>query len=577
VVQTVVGRKTGPKSHTMVPLIDLHCSAVRILYDEPAAPLADLVVDEDLCPKLAQRFHRHIQRIDVEADERAPCCLPGGRHRHDLHLLRAHCLNIARKNTAMPNLRLSNTLTHRTDVFEPQNPPEVTMYSCGPTVYAYQHIGNMRSYVFADTLKRALIAQGYRVRHVINITDVGHLTSDADEGDDKLELAARREHRDIWEIAEHYTSTFKQDLERLGILAPDVWSKATDHIEQMISFAAELERKGWCYRLPSGLYFETSKDAGYGELAQLDLAGQRAGARVEVVSGKRNHSDFAIWRTSAPGAKRQMEWDSPWGTGAPGWHLECSVMAMEYLGSHFDIHTGGVDHVPVHHTNEIAQSQAFLGDGRPWVNWWIHGDFINLKGAKISKSTGGGVLVEDLIERGHHPLVYRYLLLQAHYRSQLEFSWDAMDGARTGLRRLIERYAIARTADQTSLGDKASRYKASFDEAVSDDLNTASAIATATAAARDDGIEPGELSSLAHHFDSVLGIGLSTLSPSELDIRPSQIAATDAEIQALVDEREAARSAKDFATSDSLRERLTLMGVNVEDQPDGVATWRWKR
>ena len=476
----------------------------------------------------------------------------------------------------MSNLRLFNTLTRKADIFEPQSPPDVSMYSCGPTVYAYQHIGNMRTYVFADTIKRALLAEGYKVCHVINITDVGHLTSDSDEGDDKLELAARRERRDAWEIAEHYTAAFMQDLVRLGVLAPDVWPKATDHIEQMIRFAAELERKGSCYRLPSGLYFDTSKDSAYGKLARLDLSGQLAGARVEVAYGKRNPSDFAIWRTSASGAERQMEWDSPWGAGAPGWHLECSVMAMEHLGSHFDIHTGGVDHVPVHHTNEIAQSEAFLADGLPWVRWWIHGEFINLKGAKISKSTGGGVLVEDLIDRGYHPLVYRFLLLQAHYRSQIEFSWDAMNGARAALRRLIDRYANARNAPQSDLSEVARQYQVSFSEAVADDLNTASAIAAVTAAAHDDRIAPGELHSLANQFDSILGIGLSSLRPTDLEIKPSGVAASEAEIQALVEERDAARAAKDFATSDSLRERLAEIGAVVEDNADGPATWRWK-
>jgi cysteinyl-tRNA synthetase len=476
----------------------------------------------------------------------------------------------------MPNLRLFNTLTRKPDLFVPQSPTDVGMYSCGPTVYAYQHIGNMRTYVFADTLKRALIAEGYKVRHVINITDVGHLTSDSDEGDDKLELAAKREHRDAWEIAGHYTKAFMQDLDRLGVLTPDAWPRATDHVEQMISFAAELEHKGWCYQLTSGLYFDTSKDPGYGELARLALAGQRAGARVEVASGKRNPSDFAIWRASAPGPKRQMEWDSPWGAGAPGWHVECSVMAMEHLGSHFDIHTGGVDHVPVHHTNEIAQSQAFLADGLPWVRWWIHGDFINLKGAKISKSTGGGVLVEDLMNRGYHPLVYRFLLLQAHYRSQIEFSWDAMNGARAGLRRLIERYASARNAPETPAQEEARRYQASFSEAVADDLNTALAIAAVTAAAHDVRIPPGELHSLAKQFDSILGIGLSTLTPADLDIKPSDVAASEVEIQALVEERNSSRANKDFATSDRIRERLAEMGAVVEDRAGAPTTWHWK-
>ncbi|HEY3906350.1 MAG TPA: hypothetical protein VGM14_20740, partial [Streptosporangiaceae bacterium] len=357
-------------------------------------------------------------------------------------------------------LRLFNTLTREVADFQPAQPAQpghpgqVGLYSCGPTVYADQHIGNMRAYVFADTLKRALIWTGFEVRHVINITDVGHLTSDADEGDDKLELAARRERLKkqtqqvpsadgspqkaltAWEIAARYTSEFKTDLRRLRVIEPAVWCKATDHIEHMIRFATSLDERGWCYQIQPGLYFDTQKDGSYGQLARLDLAGQREGARVEAVEGKRQASDFAVWRTSAPDENRQMEWDSPWGRGAPGWHLECSVMSMEYLGRHFDIHTGGVDHIPVHHTNEIAQSQAYLGDGQPWVGWWLHGEFINLRGAKISKSTGGGVLVGDLIDRGYHPLIYRYLLLQAHYRSQAEFTWPAMDSARTGLRRL---------------------------------------------------------------------------------------------------------------------------------------------
>lgn len=274
-------------------------------------------------------------------------------------------------------LRFFNTLTREISVFEPRNPPDVAMYSCGPTVYAYQHVGNMRAYVFADTLKRALRWKGFRVRHVINITDVGHLTSDADEGDDKLEVAARREQRNIWEIAEHYTVAFKDDLERLRVLPPDLWPKATDHIPQMIAVAEELDRSGWCYQLPSGLYFDTCRDEDYGKLARLDVEGQLEGARVEAVAGKRNAADFAVWRTAEPRENRQMEWDSPWGTGAPGWHLECSVMAIEHLGRHFDIHTGGVDHIPVHHTNEIAQSEAFLADGQEWVGWWLHGEFSN--------------------------------------------------------------------------------------------------------------------------------------------------------------------------------------------------------
>lgn len=472
-------------------------------------------------------------------------------------------------------LRLFNTLRREVSVFEPRNPPDVAMYSCGPTVYADQHIGNMRAYVFADTVKRVLRWKGYTVRHVINITDVGHLTSDADEGDDKLELAARREHRTIWEIAEHYTVAFKQDLRRLRVLPPDLWSTATDHIPQMIAFAQELDRSGWCYRLPSGLYFDTSRDEDYGKLARLDVGGQLEGARVEAVEGKRNAADFAVWRTADPREKRQMVWDSPWGAGAPGWHLECSAMAIEHLGRHFDIHTGGVDHIPIHHTNEIAQSEAFLGDGEEWVTWWLHGEFINLQGAKISKSTGGGVLVGDLVDHGYHPLVYRYLLLQAHYRSQIEFSWEALSGARTGLRRLIERYASARVAPAPALNEDARTHLDDFDAAVCDDLNTAKALAVVVAASRCESLPDAQLSALAREFDAVLAIGLTDLSPADLDVKRDDCEVTDADIHTLMAERSTARISKDFARSDELRDRLAKLGVAVKDHADGTSTWRW--
>ena len=473
-------------------------------------------------------------------------------------------------------LRLFNTLTRQVADFAAASPPQVGMYTCGPTVYADQHIGNMRTYVFADTLKRVLTWKGYRVRHVINITDVGHLTSDADEGDDKLELAARRERQDAWKIAERYTRDFKTDLERLRITEPEVWCKATDHIQQMIKFAEVLDAGGWCYRLPSGLYFDTSEVAGYGRLARLDLAGQQAGARVDIVEGKRNPADFAVWRITAPGENRQMEWDSPWGRGAPGWHLECSVMSIRYLGDHFDIHTGGVDHIPIHHTNEIAQSEAYLADGSPWVPWWLHGEFINLRGAKISKSTGGGVLIGDLIDRGYHPLVYRYLLLQSHYRSQAEFTWSAMDGARAGLRRLLDRYTAAREQAGQPLSAAGAEHLRAFDRAVSDDMNTPRALAVAAAASRDDRLSGFDLTDLAHRFDQVLAVGLADLTPADLDRKRSDSALSDEEVADLVARRNAARAARDFATSDQIRDHLADAGVAVEDHPGVDSTWRWR-
>jgi cysteinyl-tRNA synthetase len=516
-------------------------------------------------PDYEREFHRHGTTVDRAAQRVAASDLPAA----------VSCRPVAPTADDIP-LRLFNTLTRQIADFAAASPREVGMYSCGPTVYADQHIGNMRTYVFADTLKRVLTWKGYRVRHVINITDVGHLTSDADEGDDKVELAARREHKNAWEIAERYTTDFKTDLERLRIIGPDMWCKATDHIQQMIKFAQVLDAGGWCYSLPSGLYFDTSRAAGYGMLARLDLAGQQAGARVDVVEGKRHPADFAVWRTTAPGENRQMEWDSPWGIGAPGWHLECSVMSIRYLGGHFDIHTGGVDHIPIHHTNEIAQSEAYLADGKPWVHWWLHGEFINLSGAKISKSTGGGVLVGDLIDRGYHPLVYRYLLLQSHYRSQSEFSWAAMDGAQAGLRRLLDRYAGAPEEAGKHLSAAGAEHLAAFDRAVSADMNTPRALAVVAAASRDDRLSGPDLADLACRFDQVLGIGLADLRPADLDLKRRDAAISDEAVATLVSSRNAARAAGDFATSDRIRDQLTDAGVIVEDHPGGETTWRWR-
>jgi cysteinyl-tRNA synthetase len=452
-------------------------------------------------------------------------------------------------------------------------------------VYSYQHIGNMKPYIFSDTLRRVLRWKGYAVRHVINITDVGHLTSDEDEGEDKMEVGARREGRTIWEIAEHYTQLFFDDLRSLRVLEPDVWCKATDHIPEMIAFAEVLEQKSHAYRLPTGLYFDTSRSRGYGELARLNVAGQKEGARVDAVEGRRSPSDFAVWRATPPGEQRQMEWDSPWGKGAPGWHLECSVMSIKYLGDHFDIHTGGADHVPVHHVNEIAQSEAYLDDGQTWVPWWLHEEFINLKGAKMAKSAGGGTLLSDLVDLGYHPLVYRYLLLQAHYRTQIEFDWDALDGAKVGLRRLLDRFARAprrATTPVVAYDDAAAALDSAaalahldaFDAALSDDLNTARALAVVAAASRDETLPDPDVAVLAHAFDAVLGIGLADLAPTDLDLRRGDIEVDVADIERLMEERAAARGARDFARSDAIREELRGLGVEVEDTASG-STWRW--
>jgi cysteinyl-tRNA synthetase len=444
--------------------------------------------------------------------------------------------------------------------FAPLDPEgQVGLYTCGPTVYDYQHIGNYRTFLFEDLLKRALEWNGCRVRHVMNITDVGHLTSDMDEGEDKLELASQREGRSVWDIAQYYTDVFLEHLGQLRVRPPTRWAKATDHIAEMIDFARVLDEKGFAYRLDSGLYFDTSKVPDYGKLALLDLEGLQEGARVAPTPGKRNPTDFALWRASPPDVVRLMEWDSPWGKGAPGWHLECSTMSMKYLGDRFDIHTGGVDHIPVHHTNEIAQSEAYLGG--PWVPTWLHNEFINLRDAKISKSKGGTLLLSDLEKQGFHPLTYRFFLLGSHYRNQIEFTWRGLESARIAHRRLIERLS-ERVRDGS--GDTSS-----LDEAVSNDLNTAQALALLTELSREDAVARNVVAA----FEDVLAIGLLDLEPEELEPPARELVLEADEVTRLLAEREDARRRRDFESADGIRDMLERLGVELRDGADGT-TWR---
>ncbi len=332
-------------------------------------------------------------------------------------------------------LRLYDTYTRSLREFEPLRPPEVGLYTCGPTVYDYAHIGNLRTYIFEDILKRVLVMNGYQVKHVMNITDVGHLQADGDVGEDKMEASAREKGRSAWELAEFYTDAFRADLARLNIREPDVWAKATEHIAEQIETVKCIEAKGYTYRTGDGIYFDTSKLDDYGYLARLNVEGLQAGARVGV-GEKRNPTDFALWKFSPEGEKRQMEWDSPWGIGFPGWHIECSAMSAKYLGPYFDIHAGGEDHISVHHSNEIAQTQACYGTRL--ANFWMHGYFLQVDTGRMGKSAGNFVRLQDVVDRGYDPLAYRYLCLGAHYRSRLTFSWDALDGAATALERLRE-------------------------------------------------------------------------------------------------------------------------------------------
>ena len=463
-------------------------------------------------------------------------------------------------------LVLYNTLTRTKEPFAPLEPGRVRIYSCGPTVYNRQHLGNLRTYLFPDLLNRTLRYFGYPVRHVINITDVGHLTSDADSGDDKMEKAARETQTSAWEIAAKWTAVFRADLAKLHFREPDVWCKATDHIPQQIEMIRALEAKGFIYRTGDGIYFDTAKDPHYGELARLDLAAQAASGRIEHASEKRNPSDFALWKLSPPSAQRQMEWDSPWGRGFPGWHIECSAMSVEYLGKTFDIHTGGADHIPVHHPNEIAQSENALGV-RPWVRYWMHTGWLMFEGEKISKSTGGSVLnLDELIAKGFEPLAFRYFALGGHYRQQLTFSDEAMRGAQAAWRRLVRHAAELRGDASHGGAVEAEALRARFREALADDLNAPRALAVTWEVVRSDALGGREKWSLLREFDAVLALGLAEAKP--------QVQETDAKIDALVAERDAARAAKDWKRADELRAELRALGIELVDSPQGT---RWRR
>lgn len=472
-------------------------------------------------------------------------------------------------------LKLYNSLTRAIEEFRPIRDNEARVYTCGPTVYNYQHIGNMRAFLFADTLGRVLKWKGYSLRHIINITDVGHLTSDADAGDDKMEKAARTEQKSIWDIAAHYTAVFKADIERLNITQPGEWTVATDYVPQMIEFAKQIADKH-CYEIDSGLYFDSSTVPDYGRLARATTGDGES--RIDPVSGKRHPQDFAIWRKSPPGEQRQMEWDSPWGKGAPGWHLECSVMSLEQLGHPFDIHTGGIDHREVHHPNEIAQNQAHCGcsDAEPGFTGariWMHNNFLVDRGGKMSKSAGEFLTLQVLVDRGIHPLSYRLMCLSGHYRSELEFTWENVVAAQTRLKRIVQTLEKLRDATPKNSGDTAT-YLARFDEAVSDDLNTSRALPVLDALLADKSIAPEKRLAAATEIDGVLGLEISSITRADLRVRPSS-ASIDADvIEAKLIERKEARAAKDFARSDAIRDELAVAGVEVMDgDPLG---WDWR-
>ena len=507
----------------------------------------------------------------------------------------------------MSELKLFNSLTRQIETFVPVHAGEARVYTCGPTVYNYPHIGNMRAYVFADTLGRVLSYKGYKLTHVINITDVGHLTDDADAGEDKMEKMAAEKAQSIWDIAKHYTQAYWEDIKALNIRQPAHWSIATDYVPQMIAFAISIADKH-CYELESGLYFDTSTVANYGALARAKT-GDGEG-RIEEVEGKRHAADFAIWRKTPAGETRQMEWDSPWGKGAPGWHLECSVMSEALLGLPFDIHTGGIDHREIHHPNEIAQNQARCHTDASGANIWMHNNFLIERSGKMSKSSGEFLRVQLLKDKGFHPLAYRLMCLQAHYRSELEFSWEGLQAALVRLKRMVmaitslkARHAETSTrhtetstrhaelvsasylatsesktlkqvqGDEKTIGTIAN-YLWKFEVAVSTDLGTPDALVGIDVVLLDDQQPVKARLDAIGAMDAVLGLNLLTLTRTDLRIRPKAATINEAEIETALAARKEARAAKDFAKSDAIRDDLIAKGVEVMDgDPFG---WDWR-
>ncbi|MBI5134893.1 cysteine--tRNA ligase [Candidatus Uhrbacteria bacterium] len=472
------------------------------------------------------------------------------------------------------SLKLYNTLTRKKEVFRPHKGNTVTLYTCGPTVYNFVHIGNLRTYVFEDFLKRTLLAQGWRVTHVMNITDVGHLTDDADDGEDKVERAAAKQQMSAWQLSAFYTKAFEHDIAQLNITPPMVWCKATDYIQEQVKLIQTLEKKGVAYRLEDGIYFDTSQFPSYGRLARLDMKGLKAGARIEVAQGKRNPTDFALWKLSTPQGthpepigkshpktKRQMEWPSPWGVGFPGWHIECSAMSMALLKLPIDIHCGGIDHIPVHHTNEIAQSEA--ATGKQFVRVWMHGAFLTIKKGKMAKSEGNFLTLSTLQDQGFDPLSYRYLLTTAHYRKALDFSNQSLEAAQESYRHLknsLRQRGIFKTKTTKRPSSKAKKQWMAFLNAINDDLNIPEAMAVVWQSVRMTAIDLPSLKWLIEEMDHILGLDLT---------KPDHEAIPE-DIQQMVARREQARRDKQWTRADELRRLIEHSGYRIEDSSTGA-------
>ncbi|MFW6234904.1 MAG: cysteine--tRNA ligase [Spirochaetota bacterium] len=475
------------------------------------------------------------------------------------------------------SLKLHNTLGRTTEDFEPLDPSSVRLYSCGPTVYNYAHIGNLRAYVFVDVLRRTLEYLGYGVNHVMNITDVGHLSDDGDHGEDKLVRRSRESGRSVWDIAALYTDAFFEHTRRLNILPPHHAPRATGHIQDMIQLIERLEVKGYTYVSGGNVYYDISRFPRYGELAGLDLSTLKAGARVAVDANKRNPGDFVLWFTRSKFENQAMVWDSPWGRGYPGWHIECSAMSMKYLGEQLDIHCGGVDHIPVHHTNEIAQAEA--ATGKQYVKYWLHNEFLVMDKGKMSKSAGEFLTLDTLTEKGYDPLDYRYFCLLAHYRSELRFSFEALDAARAARRRIVSQVqklmdAVAADADRDRIMNMeipatspVAVYLSDFRSDLEDDLNTPRALSRVWGLLKDRDVTPAEGCSAIVQMDAVLGLGLDTVQPATTSSVPD-------EVFRLVEERQSARERRDFARADEIRDEVLEMGYAIVDSADGPRVTR---
>jgi len=460
------------------------------------------------------------------------------------------------------NLMMYNTLTRKIEEFYTIEKGKVSLYTCGPTVYNYSHIGNLRTYIFGDMLKRILSYAGYKIKHVMNITDVGHLVSDEDTGEDKMEVGSIRENKSAWELAAFYLEAFKNDMRQLHINEPDVWCRATDHISEQINFIKRLEEKGYTYIIRDGVYFDTSKVSDYGKLAKLDIEGLKAGSRVKLSEGKRNITDFALWKFSPHNKKRQMEWNSPWGIGFPGWHIECSAMAMKYLGERIDIHCGGIDHIAVHHTNEIAQSESLTE--QQWVNWWLHGEFLVLdKNEKMAKSGENFLTLQSIINHGINPLAYRYFCLNAHYRSPLFFSWEGVESANNAFKRLQSRIIEFKNVAEKENGCLVcEKYLNKFEKAIENDMNIPQCLAAMWDLIKDSDIYQKEKYYTLLEMDKILGFDFITMQDTNHSI--------EEDIAKMINERQNARRFKDFKTADRIRRELENRGIVLEDTLEGA-------